>query len=164
MLEHSSSSSSSTSTSTTSQRVDPQQQHQQLECVACSSPCSMFPLPIYKLTSCDYVMIPACPFLSTCVIHVTYIPKGNQVSYHLIGWPRGNSNFPWTGLALDFRFFSWSSKLPLVFCATHTTFSFIMVLLHSMSGCRLQQSFGVPAVTAISIRILCTSVFIRSRV
>ena len=42
LLGHSSNCSSSTSAST-SKSADPQQQHQQLECVACSNPCSMFP-------------------------------------------------------------------------------------------------------------------------
>ena len=44
-------SSSSISTSTSKKSVDLQQQHQQLECVACSRPCPKFPPNI----SCDYV-------------------------------------------------------------------------------------------------------------
>ena len=49
--------------------ADPQQQHQQLECVACSSPCSMF-VPTLAVTT-----LPACPHLSPCVpprFHVNF--------------------------------------------------------------------------------------------
>ena len=69
-------SSISTSTST-SESVDLQQQHQQLECVACSSPCSMFP-PTQAVTT---AVLPACPFSSTCVISCQLHAEGEPCMY-----------------------------------------------------------------------------------